>query len=38
MMKIGPDNDETDHTSIVYIENDTELSWLIGHGVVCDEN
>ena len=29
MMKTKQDNDVIDHTSVFYIENDTELSWLI---------
>ena len=28
----------TNPTGIVYAENDIELSWPIGPGVVCDEN
>lgn len=31
-------NDIIDHTSVVYVENDTELSWLIGPSIVCNEN
>lgn len=31
-------NDIIDHTSVVYIENDTEMSWLIGPSIVCNEN
>ena len=27
-----------DRTGTVYVENDTELSWLIKLSVVCDEN
>ena len=27
-----------DHTSVVNVENDTKLSWLIGSGTVYDEN
>ena len=27
----------THHVGVLYIENDTELSWLIGSGVDCDE-
>ena len=38
VMKIKEDNDVTNCTCVVYIENDTKLSWLIGSGVVCDEN
>ena len=36
--KTKQDNDMTDHTSVVYIENDTEMSWPIGSGADCDEN
>ena len=28
----------TDHTDTVYTKNETELSWLIESGIVCDEN
>lgn len=28
----------TDPTGVVYVENETYLSWLIGLGAVCDEN
>ena len=28
----------TDHTGAIYVENETELSWSIGSGVVYDEN
>lgn len=38
MMKIRWDNDMTDRTSVVYAENDIELLWSIGYGVVYDEN
>ena len=38
MMKTIYDIDVTDRTSVVYAENKIELSWLIGWGVVCDEN
>ena len=37
-MKTRHDNDVIDRIGIVYIENDTELSWPIGQGVVYDEN
>ena len=36
--KTKQDNDMTDYTSVVYIENDTEMSWPIGSGADCDEN
>ena len=36
--KVIQDNDMTDRTSAVYIENEIELSWLIGLGAVYDEN
>ena len=38
VMKIRQYNDVTDHTSVVYAENDTELLWSIGQGAVCDKN
>ena len=38
MMKTRHDNDLTDHTGAVYIENNTKLSWSIESSVVCDEN
>ena len=31
------DNDVSNHIDVVYAENDTELSWLIGLGVDYDE-
>ena len=36
MMKTRQDNDVIDLTSVVYIENETELPWLIRPSVVCD--
>ena len=27
-----------DHRDVVYIENETELLWLIIMGTICDEN
>ena len=38
MMKIRLDNNMIDHTGEFYVENDIEMAWLIGPGVVCDEN
>ena len=38
MMKIKFDNNVTDHKGVVYVENDTKLSWSIRLGVFCDEN
>lgn len=32
------DNDVIDHKKVVYVENETELSWLIGSGVIFHEN
>lgn len=32
------DNDMSDHTGAVYIDNDIELSWSIGPGVDYDES
>ena len=37
-MKTREDNDVTDHIGVVYIENNTELLWLIGLAVDYDEN
>ena len=37
VMKNRYDNDVTNPIDVVYAENDTELSWLIGLGVDCDE-
>ena len=37
-MKFGQDNDVTDHTGGIYVENDSELSWPISSGVDYDEN
>ena len=36
--KTRQDNNVIDHTDVVYIENETELSWLIGLGTSYDEN
>ena len=38
MMRTKQENELTSHVGAVYIENDTELSWLIGLGADCDEN
>ena len=37
-MNTKEDNDVIDHIGAVYVENDTELSWLIGLGVDCEKN
>ena len=34
--KTTQDDDVTDHTGVVYTENNTELSWPIGVGAVFD--
>ena len=38
MTKTRQDNDLSDCPGVFYIENDTELSWTIELGAVCDEN
>lgn len=38
MMKVTQDNDGTDHTSMVYTENETKLLWLIRQGRIYDES
>ena len=38
MMKTREDNDMTDHTSAIYVENEIELLWPIKLGMACDEN
>ena len=38
IVKTKQDNDMIDRTSGVYVENNIELSWLIGLGAVCDKN
>ena len=38
MMKIRQNNDVTDCIGAVHAKNDTKLLWLIGLGVVYDEN
>ena len=38
LTKTRHENDLTDHTSVIYIENDTNLSWLIRSGANYDEN
>ena len=37
-MKTRQDNIMTNQTSVVYAENDNELSWSIGSGADYDEN
>ena len=37
-MKTRQDNNMIDRTSVIYAENNNDLSWLIGSGVVYDEN
>ena len=38
VMKTKYDNYVTNHTDVVYIENEIELLWSIGPGMVCHEN
>ena len=38
MIETKLDNDVIDHKKVVYVENETELSWLIGSGMVFHEN
>ena len=38
MMKTRQDNDVTEQTSVVYVENDIELLWPIESRVFCDKN
>ena len=38
MEKTREDNDVTNRTGVMYVKNDTELSWSIRSGTVCDEN
>ena len=37
-MKTRQDKDMINHTGVVYVENDTKLSWLIRSIVDCTEN
>ena len=37
-MKTRQDNDVIDHTSAVYVENNTKLSWHAGLGANYEEN
>ena len=37
VMKIRQDNDITDQTGVLYVENDSELLWSIRSSVICDE-
>ena len=37
-MKTRQDNDVNDHTSVTYVENKIEFSWLIRPGAINDEN
>ena len=36
--KARHDNEVTDHTGAIYVENNTKLSWAIRLGADCDEN
>ena len=38
MIKTREDNNVTDHTGAVYVENDIKLSWSIRSSAICDEN
>ena len=38
MTKMKQDNNVIDHTSLLYTENETELSCPIGQGTVYDQN
>ena len=38
MMKTRQNNDVINRIGVVYIKNDTKLSWLIRLSVNCDEN
>ena len=38
VMKIGHDNNVTNHKGVVYAEKNIKLPWLIGLGVNYDEN
>lgn len=38
MMRSRQDNDVTDCTSAIYVEDDSELSWRIEPGPVFDES
>ena len=38
MMKTRQDNNMTDYTGVVYVENGNELSWSIISGANYDEN
>ena len=38
MKKTRQDNDVTDHIGAFYVENNIEILWPIGLGVVCDKN
>ena len=38
MMKTRQDNDVTNCTGAIYVENETKLSWSIGRDAICDEN
>ena len=38
MMKTRQNNDVINRIGVVYIKNDTKLSWLIRLSVDCDEN
>ena len=38
VMKTRHDNDTTNHTGVIYAQNDTKLLWSIESSVVCEEN
>ena len=37
-MQTRQNNNVSDHTSMIYVENETELSWSIGSSAICYEN
>ena len=37
-MKTIQDNDMIDHIDVIYAKKETELSWPIELGMVCDKN
>lgn len=38
MIKIRYDNNVSDHTGTIYVENESKLSWPIGSGAINDKN
>ena len=38
VMKTRQDNDMIDHTCMIYVKNDNEISYRMGSSAICDKN